>query len=81
MPKIQRTGLPRELLRHIHERATEREISRESLEQVLFWVVSNPTVPDGQWFKRFDGVTLCGNGPLILTVLDPGMIAVGTEVS
>jgi len=58
----------------------ERHISKEALEQVLLWVEENPTVPEGQWFKRFPDVTLCGKSELILTVLDPRKIAVGTEV-
>lgn len=80
MPKLRRFSLPPSLLRHIYRRVMERKIPKQALEQVLYWVESNPTVPDGMWFKRFQGVTLAGNGELILTVLDPDMIAVGTEI-
>jgi hypothetical protein len=58
----------------------ERQISRNALGQVLFWVDSDPTVPAGEWFKRFDGVTIAGKGALILTVLESEMFAVGAEV-
>jgi hypothetical protein len=80
MPKLQRFSLPPEVLRHIYHRVMERRISKDALEHVLYWVNSDPTVPTGEWFKRFDGVTLAGRGALILTALEAHMIAVGTEV-
>jgi len=55
MPKIQRSSIPPELLQHLLRRAREREITLEMLHQVLHWVEENPTVPEGDWFKRFLG--------------------------
>jgi hypothetical protein len=38
-------------------------------------------VPDSRWFKRFPGMTVCGEGELIKTFLQPGQIATGKELS
>jgi hypothetical protein len=80
MPKLLRSSLPPEVLSHIYRRVMERHISKDALGQVLYWVDSDPTVPAGEWFKRFDGVSLAGRGALILTVLEADMVAVGKEV-
>jgi hypothetical protein len=38
-------------------------------------------VPDGKWFKQFSGLTVCGEGELIKTFLQPGQIATGKELN
>ncbi len=81
MPKIQRSEVPEELLRHLFRRRAERGITTEDLVQFAAWLDRNPTVPDGKWYKRFQGFTLCGEGTLVKTFLKPTQIAVGTEVS
>lgn len=58
----------------------QREISMEALQQVLRWIESNPTVPMGDWFKRFPGVTVCGRDSLVRTLLTRQQTAVGAEV-
>lgn len=80
MPKIQRASVPPEVLQHLLRRAREREITLEMLHQVLHWVERNPTVPEGEWYKRFPGVTVCGRGALVLTFLTPRQRAAGIEV-
>lgn len=80
MPKIQRSGVPPDLLRHLLQRTREREITMEALQQILRWVESNPTVPPGDWYKRFPGVTVCGRDSLVRTLLTPQQSAVGIEV-
>jgi hypothetical protein len=80
MPKIQRSSIPPELLQHLLRRAREREITLEMLHQVLRWVEQNPPVPEGDWFKRFPGVIVCGRDALIRTFLMPQQTAVGTEI-
>ncbi len=80
MPKIQRTDLPPDLLRHLLRRTREREISMDALQQILRWIESNPTVPHGDWFKRFPGVTVCGRDSLVRTLLTPQQTAIGVEV-
>lgn len=80
MPKIQRSNLPPALLDHLLDRVWKRKITEEDLQRVLHWIEGNPTVPAEDWFKRFRGVTLCGQGPLIKTFLTPQQTAIGTEV-
>ncbi len=36
------------------------------------WLGANPEVPEGKWFKRFSGMTVCGEGELVKTFLRPG---------
>ena len=39
-----------------------------------------PEVPDGQWYKRFSGMTVCGEGELIKTFLLLAHAPKGREV-
>ena len=80
MPRIQRSNLPAALLEHLLDRVFKRGISEEDLFQVLHWIETNPSVPDGDRFKRFRSVTVCGQGALIKTFLTPKQTAIGTEV-
>lgn len=80
MPKIQRSGLPPALLRHLLQRAREREITLEALNQILRWIEGNPTVPEGDWFKRFPEVTVCGRSALVWTLLTARQTPIGEEV-
>jgi len=36
------------------------------------WLDSEPEVPEGRWFKRFSGMTVCGEGELVKTFLIDG---------
>lgn len=80
MPKIQRSEVPEAVLRHLFRRRAERGITTEDLKQFARWLDQAPTVPDGKWFKRFGGFTLCGEGPLVKTFLKPTQSAIGAEV-
>jgi hypothetical protein len=80
MPKIQRAEVPEAVLRHLFQRRAERGITTEDLKQFAHWLDRSPTVPNGKWFKRFNGFTLCGEGPLVKTFLNPTQTAVGAEV-
>ncbi len=80
MPKVRRDNLPRPLFRHLLTRVHERHISTEELENLLNWLEQEPNVPDGKWFKRFRGVTVCGEGELPKTFLLPTQAATGEEV-
>jgi hypothetical protein len=53
MPKIRLQNVPPALLNHLLDRIAEREISFDQLGQFADWVVTEPEVPEGQWFKRF----------------------------
>ena len=57
-----------------------REISLTDLHQLSRWIDGNPTVPEGPWFKRFEGITIVGDGPLVKSLLRPTQSATGTEV-
>jgi len=79
MGKINR-NLPEGLLQHLLDRIKARQISTDSLARLRNWVDTNPEVPDGPWFKRFETFILCGDGPLAKTFLRPGQAPWGTEV-
>ena len=62
MPKIRRRNLPPALLNHLLDRIKRREISSDHLGALADWLDTEPEVPDGKWFKRFSGMTVCGEG-------------------
>ena len=67
MPKVRRRNLPEALLRHLLDRIRQREISHEQLVLFAQWLDDVPEVPEGKWFKKFSGMTVCGEGELIKT--------------
>jgi hypothetical protein len=75
MPKIRRQNLPPALFNHLLDRITAREISANQLGQFADWLVTEPEVPEGQWFKRFPNM-----GPLVKTFLRLGQVPAGEEV-
>ncbi|OAM89875.1 hypothetical protein OH491_17415 [Termitidicoccus mucosus] len=80
MPKFQRKNIPWQLLDHLADRVRSREITRQDVEQLARWIDSDPELPAGEWFKRFQNFTLCGRGDLPATLLTRSMSATGTEV-
>ncbi len=72
MPKVRRTNVPPALFQHLLDRIESRKIPASQLELLAKWLDTEPDVPDGQWFKRFSGMTVCGEGELIKTFLLPG---------
>ncbi len=81
MPKILRQKLPEALLRHLLTRMRQRAVSHEQIVQLARWLDANPEVPEGKWFKKFPGLTVCGEGELIKTFLQPGQAATGKEIN
>ena len=81
MPKVRRQKLPEALLRHLLARVHQREISHEQITLLAKWLDANPEVPDGKWFKKFSGMTACGEGELIKTFLQPGQLPTGKELN
>ena len=81
MPRIRRHGLPPRLLDHLLDRVSSRNISADHLGLLADWLYTEPEVPNGKWFKKFSGMTVCGEGELIKTFLQPGQIAAGQELS
>lgn len=80
MPKVRRTNVPPALLQHLLERIQSRRIPASQLELFAKWLDSEPEVPDGPWFKRFPGMTACGDGELVKTILLPGQHPRGQQV-
>jgi len=69
------------LFQHLLDRVQSRKISPSQLEQLAKWLDGEPEVPEGLWFKRFSGMTVCGEGELIKTFLLPGRAPKGQSVS
>ena len=80
MPRIRRHNLPPRLLDHLLDRIAGREISVDQLKLLADWLSSEPEVPEGKWFKRFSGMTVCGEGELIKTFLRLDQAPIGQEV-
>ena len=72
MSKIRRQSLPPALFQHLLNRLQERRIPAGQLELLARWLDTEPEVPDGEWYKRFSGIIVCGEGELIKTFLAPG---------
>jgi len=65
---------------HLLERVKSRQISVDQLGLLADWMATGPNVPYGQWFKRFPGMIICGEGEFITTFLQPGQAAMGEEL-
>ena len=80
MPRIRRKRISGALMAHLVKRIRERQISTSQLGLLARWLDSDPEVPEGRWFKRFPGMTVCGEGELVKTFLSAGQSPTGTEV-
>ncbi len=80
MPKIRRQKLPRALIEHLSLRIRQREISLDQMGLLGAWCDTNPEVPEGEWFKRFPSMIVCGEGDLVKTFLVSGQAPHGQEV-
>ena len=81
MPKVRRQNIPPPLFQHLLDRIQSRRMSASQLALLARWLDTEPEVPDGQWFKQFSGMTVCGEGDLIKTFLLPGQHPKGERVS
>jgi hypothetical protein len=81
VPKVRRQNLPPALFQHLLDRIQSRKIPATQLELLARWLDAEPDVPEGPWYKRFSGMTVCGEGELIKTLLLPGQHAKGERVS
>ena len=59
----------------------ERGISDEQIVLLTHWLDTNPEVPEGKRFKKFSGMTVCGEGDLIKTFLLPEQSVTGEEIN
>ena len=80
MPCVRRQGVPEAVLRHLLDRIRERSISADQLTLLAEWLDENPEVPEGNWYRRFTGMTVCGEGEWVKPFLLPGQVPFGTEV-
>jgi hypothetical protein len=53
---------------------------RSNWESSPQWLDTEPEVSAGRWFKRFSGMTVCGEGELLKTFLLPGQAASGEDL-
>lgn len=80
MPKVRRQDFPPHLLQHLLDRIRERRITPDQLGLLADWLDTQPEVTDGKWFKKFPGMTVCGEGELVKTFLLPGQLPEGTQI-
>jgi len=80
MPKVRRFRLPDALFQHLLARARERQISTSQIVALAAWLDTNPEVPEGEWFKSFPSMIVCGEGELVKTFLVSGQAPHGQEV-
>jgi hypothetical protein len=81
MPKVLRQNLPPALFQHLLDRIQERKIPATQLQLLARWLDAEPEVPSGEWYKRFPGMIVCGEGELIKTVLLPGQNPKGSPLA
>ena len=80
MPRVRRRDVPPTLFQHLLDRIQERRIDARQLEMLAAWLDAEPEVPDGDWYKRFSGMTVCGEGELVTTFLLPGQVPKGKRL-
>ena len=80
MPRVRRQNVPPALFQYLLDRVQSRKIPASQLELLAKWLDREPEVPEGQWYKRFSGMTVCGEGEWIKTFLLPGQAPKGRHV-
>ena len=80
MPRVRRNDIPPALFRHLLDRIQERRIDASQLELLAKWLDGEPEVPEGPWYRKFSGMTVCGEGELIKTFLLPGQAPRGKQI-
>jgi hypothetical protein len=80
VPRIRRQNVPPALFQHLLDRVQSRKIPAPQLELLAKWLDKEPEVPEGQWYKRFSGMTVSGEGELIKIFLLPGHTPKGQRV-
>jgi len=59
------------------DRVQIRKIPASQLELLATWLDDEREAPAGLWYKRFSGMTFCGEGELVKTFLLPGQTPTG----
>jgi hypothetical protein len=81
LPRVRRSGVPPALLAHLLDRVRDRNVEPRFLEDLARWLDGEPEVPEGLWYKRFTGMTACGEGDLVKTFLSPGQAPRGKKIT
>ena len=80
MPRVRRQNVPPALFQHLLDRVQNRKIPASQLELLATWLDGEPDVIEGLWYKRFSGMTVCGEGELIKTFLLPTQAPKGQRI-
>lgn len=80
MPKVRRENVPAALLNHLLDRMRDRDVTSDQLGLLADWLDEEPEVPTGNWYKRFSGMTVCGEGKWVKTFLTTAQRPHGIEV-
>jgi len=80
MPHIDWKALPAGIRSHLEERMRSREITKQDLNQLMSWILTNPEVPGGPWCKDFGSFKLAGRGPLPSTFLTKEQPCFGQQI-
>jgi hypothetical protein len=81
MPRIATwSNLPEGIRQHLVDRMRDRAISITDVNQLRLWIESEPEVPDGDWYKDFGSIKICGHCSLPKTFLLRGQAAKGQAV-
>ncbi len=72
MPHVRRHNLPPQLLAHLVDRVSGRNISADQLGFLADWLYAEPQVPEGKWFKKFSDL-----GP---SIEPAGALAAGVKL-
>ena len=80
MPRVRRHNVPPALFQPLLDRIHGRKIPASQLELLAKWLDGEPEVPEGPWYKRFPGMTVCGEGELVKTFLLPGQAPKGHRI-
>jgi hypothetical protein len=81
VPNVRRQNVPPALFQHLLDRVQSRKIPADQLALFAAWLDKEPDVPEGLWFKKFPGMTVCGEGELVKTFLLPGQSPKGKNIS
>jgi hypothetical protein len=81
MPRVRRKDVPPPLFQHLLQRIEDRHVDARQLELLAAWLDGEPEVSEGPWYRRFPGMTVCGEGELIKTFLLPGQAPKGKRVA
>lgn len=80
MPRVRRRNVPPALFQHLLDRIHSRQIPASQLELLAKWLDEEPEVPESRWYKRFPGMTVCGEGEFVKTFLLPGQAPKGKRL-